>query len=101
MQMSNIKNTAEFIPITPSASTAASPPRASPGPEPDPLSPGYNANMGLFSFMDTPVGCAMSCCLPCIPSANMVSHQQERHTTILDLICVNPYANRQHTRKYS
>ena len=61
------------------------------------LSPGYTEN--LFDCCSDPVGCAIVCCLPCLPLTATKAALDERPCTIFDALCgVSPYQNRQQLR---
>lgn len=61
------------------------------------LSPGYTEN--LFDCCSDPVGCAITCCLPCLPLTATKAALDERPCTLCDALCgVSPYQNRQTMR---
>ena len=63
----------------------------------DALSPGFNTN--IFGCFEDIVGCALACCLPCIPAAANRANVEERDVQWADFICCpNNYQTRQTMR---
>ena len=63
----------------------------------DALSPGFNTN--IFGCFEDIVGCALACCLPCIPAAANRANVEEREVQWADFVCCpNEYQTRQTMR---
>ena len=63
----------------------------------DALSPGFNTN--IFGCFEDIVGCALACCLPCIPAAANRANVEERDVQWADFMCCpNEYQTRQTMR---
>ena len=63
----------------------------------DAMSPGFNTN--IFGCFEDIVGCALACCLPCIPAAANRANVEEREVQWADFLCCpNEYQTRQSMR---
>ena len=63
------------------------------------LSPGFKSN--IFACFGDPIGCLLTCCFPCIPSAVNRANLDEREvawTDYLPCLCPNAYQTRQSIR---
>ena len=61
------------------------------------LSPSYQEP--FFGCFSDPLGCALSCCCPCVVLATLRANLDGRRVTLVDYVCCpNPYQNRQSLR---